>query len=67
MQPAKRGRSDDVWAFNTCQTAYTNAMGLLLALVKQVLFSTPTNGGGGNGSYIARSPLMHLVGADRVD
>jgi hypothetical protein len=66
-RPAGRGRSDNTWTLNTWQTAYTNAMGLLLALVERASSSPLINGGSGGGGFIARNPLAHLGGAVRVD
>ncbi len=47
--------------------ACTNPVGLLLAFAESALSSLPANGGGGSGGNIARSPLMYLAGAGRVD
>jgi hypothetical protein len=64
---ARRGRSDNVRAFNAQQMVYPNAVGLLLVFVQRVLSSLPNKGSNGGGGTIARSALMHLAGVDRVN
>ncbi len=65
--PARRGRSNNVRAFNAWKTACANATGLLSAFVEQASSSPSINGGSGGGSTKASSPAMHLAGVGRVN
>jgi hypothetical protein len=66
--PAGRGRrTNNARAFNARQTACADTVGLLSACVEQALSSPSNAGGNGGGGTIARSTLMHLAGAGRVN
>ncbi len=64
---ARRGRSNNVRAFNAQQTACAKGVGLLLAFVERVLSSPPNDGSNGGSSTIAKSFLTHLTGTGRVN
>jgi hypothetical protein len=67
MGPAGRGRSDDVQAFNAQQMACANAVGLLLVCVEWASSYLPNDVNNSISGTIARSLLMHLAGASRIN
>jgi hypothetical protein len=64
---ARRGRSNNVWAFNAQKTVCAKGVGLLLVFVEWVLSPPPNDNSNVGRSTIVKSSLMHLMGMGRVN